>query len=102
MDTSNFYLFINNTNKQKMSTKRTLKLEWEKKKKKKQHIEQSPCASPPFPLSLHFVEKTFLRAWGENTQTPIPLFPLSFPTKHPPKTSCLLLLFFSFFSLKGF
>ena len=72
MDTSNFYLFINNTNKQKMSTKRTLKLEWEKKKKK-QHIEQSPCASPPFPLSPHFVEKTFLRAWGENTQTPLPL-----------------------------
>ena len=101
MDTSNFYLFINNTNKQKMSTKTTLKLEWEKKKKK-QHIEQSPCASPPFPLSPHFVEKTFLRAWGENTQTPVPLFPLPFPTKHPPKTSSLLLLFFSFFSLKGF
>ena len=32
MDTSNFYLFINNTNKQKMGTKKTLKLEWKKKK----------------------------------------------------------------------
>ena len=100
MDTSNFYLFINNTNKQKMSTKKTLKLEWEKKKKATYRTK--PMCKSPFPLSPHFVEKTFLRAWGENTQTPVPLFPLPFPTKHPPKTSSLLLLFFSFFSLKGF
>ena len=105
MDTSNFYLFINNTNKQKMSTKKTLKQEWEKKKKKekkKATYRTKPMCKSPLPSFSPFRGENFFEGLGRKHPNPTTSFPLPFPTKHPPKTSSLLLFFFSFFSLKGF
>ena len=82
-----------------MSTKKTLKLEWEKKKKATYRTK--PMCKSPLPSFSPFCGENFFEDLGRKHPNPTTSFPSPISNQTPSKNFLLIIIIFFFFQPKG-